>query len=237
MEPFIAHSPHSVKALNTLRVAAELPVNILVVGEEGSGKRALIQTVFPSLKIVEASDALIDEAKELGLVELEKIEEPKRFLQKFQDQRIIATSKELYPDYEEFFPVIIELPPLKERLEDAKVLMKRYKEQIEDEFGFKLESENSDFDLTNNKTLKRSILLEAMKSSLEEKELFSLMEHYLKPRLEEGYKSLLYLFDIPFFKAAKKRYRSVLAISKAVKLNRATVQTKMKRCGLLKDKG
>jgi hypothetical protein len=63
------------------------------------------------------------------------------------------------------------------------------------------------------------------------------LERHLEKRLEEGYKNLLYLFDMPFFKAAKKRYKSVLAISKAVKLNRATVQGKMKRCGLLQDKG
>ncbi len=55
------------------------------------------------------------------------------------------------------------------------------------------------------------------------------MEKHLENRLEEGYKNLLYLFDVPILRAAKRKYRSNLAISKALDLNRATVTAKMKK--------
>ena len=49
---FIARSLAATNALKALRLSAELPVNIIIVGENGVGKKTLIKTVFKEKEIV-----------------------------------------------------------------------------------------------------------------------------------------------------------------------------------------
>ena len=60
MENFIAKSPSSKNSLNMALVATSLPVNVLILGEIGVGKRALTYSVSSN-----ASSYNIKEIKDL----------------------------------------------------------------------------------------------------------------------------------------------------------------------------
>jgi len=229
---FIAKSPVSQKLLNTLRVSANLPVNILICGEEGTGKRTLVQSLFKDIVLMSVDEVKEDfeSKKDCYIYDLHRCSNLKALMQKLEGARVIATTNDYKEVYEEFFPVILHIPPLRQRPQDLEALKQRYIEEAKREF--ELEDFNEDFriDLSKNAiSLKRSIFTAAVMQSIGEEEMMELLEQVLAPRLEEGYKELLYLFEVPLLRAAKKRYRSNLAISKALKLNRATVTSKMNR--------
>ncbi|MRI84276.1 MAG: hypothetical protein C6I00_07640 [Nitratiruptor sp.] len=228
---FVARSPKSQKVLNTLRVSANLPVNILVWGEEGTGKRTLVEEVFKDLVPVSVDE--VDGALEgelYHIYDLHRCGDPKRLLERLNGKRIIATANDYREVYEELFPIILHLPPLKERPEDLEELTRRYVQEAKRDFQLEDFVWEMEPDLSKNAiSLKRSIFTQAVLSSLKEEELMQLLERFLGERLEEGYKQLLYLFEVPLFRAAKRRYRSTLAISKALQLNRATVTNRLLR--------
>jgi len=226
---FVAKSPAAQKILNTLRVSANLPVNILIWGEDGVGKRSLVRSVFKELEPIEPDEIPQTRSKDLYIPNLHRCANVDALMERLGGRRLIATANELKPAYEEHFPVILHLPPLRERPEDLEALKRRYIQEAERDFGITIDGDLK-ADLSQNAiSLKRSILTHAVLASLGEEELMELMERQLAKRLEEGYKKLLYLFEVPLLRAAKKRYRSNLAISKALQLNRATVTSKMNR--------
>ena len=55
MKKFITQSLSSQKILNLLQSSVHLPINILVVGSSGVGKKLLIKEVLPQTPIFEAS--------------------------------------------------------------------------------------------------------------------------------------------------------------------------------------
>ncbi|MRJ02088.1 MAG: hypothetical protein GXO19_04380 [Epsilonproteobacteria bacterium] len=230
---FIAKSPKSQKLLNTLRVSANLPVNILIWGEEGTGKRTAVENIFKEalpMSVEEAENSLPDGKKEIFIYDLHRSTDPKRLLEKFKESRIIATSTIYRELYEELFPVILYIPPLRERPEDLEAIKELYIDQVKRDFDIEELSGEIPIDLSKNAlSLKKSILTYAVLSTINEEEMMQLLERILSERLEEGYKNLLYLFEVPLLRAAKKRYRSNLAISKALQLNRATVTNKINR--------
>ncbi len=229
---FIAKSSISQKLLNTLRVSANLPVNILICGEEGTGKRTLVRTIFKDIVLMSVDEVKenFESKKDLYIYDLHRCDNLKALMQKLQNSRIIATTNDYKEVYEEFFPVILHIPPLKKRPEDLEALKERYIHEVKREFELEDFDEDFRIDLTKNAiSLKRSIFTAAVMQSFTETEMMELLQKLLAPRLEEGYKELLYLFEVPLLRAAKKKFRSNLAISKALKLNRATVTSKMNR--------
>ncbi len=228
---FIAKSPKTQKILNTLRVSANLPVNILIHGERGVGKKTLVESVFrdiPTLSVDEVDQ--IQDAEKIYIYDLHHCTNLRALMQKLGTTRVIATSNDYKEAYEEFFSVFLHIPPLKERPEDLEALIEYYIKQVQRDFDVDLDPAQIEVDLSKNAiSLKKSICTEAVFRSLSEEHLMQLMEGFLAPRLEDGYKDLLYLFEVPLLRAAKKRYKSNLAISKALRLNRATVTSKMQR--------
>jgi DNA-binding NtrC family response regulator len=229
---FVAKSPATQKVLNTLRVSANLPVNILIWGERGTGKKTLVQSVFKDaipLGVDEVKERLASQ-KDLYIYDLERCEHLPALMGRLEGSRVIATANSYKEAYEDYFPVILHIPPLKERPEDLAELTRRYVAEARAVFGADIDTEALRPDLSQNAiSLKRSIFTQAVLDSLDETELMGLLERFFAKKLEEGYKSLLRFFEIPLLRAAKRKYRSNLAISKALGLNRATVTTKVER--------
>ena len=231
MQRFIAKSPQTIKALNVLRVSANLPVNILIVGERGTGKETLVNEILPHISrySVKTLPQRIEE-KEIFIRDFENVANVKEFMKRMQGVRIIAAATKLQEAYEEFFPVKVTIPPLKERPEDLKELKRLYIKKVQEEFEIEGIEEDFSPDLRINAiSLKKSIYERALFASMDEEKIMQLLERYLDSRLEEGYKGLLYLFEVPLLRAAKRRYKSVLAMSKALGLNRATLTTKLQK--------
>ncbi len=232
MDSFVALSPQSAKALSVLRVSASLPINIMIVGERGTGKETLVNTVFKNIAKYSAKDLeqTLPKEKEIFIRDFEKIVEVGLFMKKMQGVRVIAASSVAKDIYTDFFPVIVTIPPLAQRPEDLQELKRRYIQKVKEEFELEHMSEDFSLDLQKNAiSLKKSIYEQALLECMDTKSLQRILEKFLEPQLEKGYKALLPLFEIPLLRAAKKRYKSALAMSKALQLNRATLTTKLKR--------
>ncbi len=232
MESFVAKSPQSVKILNVMRVSASLPVNILIEGEKGTGKETLVHTVFKNIAKYSAKELedVKPEAKEIFIRDFENIADVITFMNRFKSYRIIAATTEYKEVYEQFFPVRIHIPPLKDRPEDLEELKRLYLHKVKKEFELDSMPQEFELDLSKNAiSLKRSIYERALFEKLDEERFMELSEEFLKNRVEMGYKELLRYFEIPLLRAAKKRYKSALAMSRILKLNRATLTAKLKR--------
>ena len=232
MKRFIAKSPQTVKAMNVMRVSANLPVNIMIIGEIGTGKETLVNAVLPTIAKANANDIKDLEAdmKSLFVRDFDNVTDVIAFMKKHEDKRIVAASTEYRSIYDEFFPVIITIPPLSQRPEDLEALKRLYIQRVKEEFELESFDEDFEIDLSKNAlSLKRSIYERALFEMIDEKRIMKLLEEYLVERVEMGYKDLLYLFEIPLLRAAKRKYKSALAMSKALQLNRATLTTKLKK--------
>ncbi|BCD61232.1 hypothetical protein NitYY0826_C0065 [Nitratiruptor sp. YY08-26] len=231
MRTFVAKSPQTIKAFNILQAAANLPVNIAIIGERGTGKETLVNEVFPHIpRYSVASLPQKIESKEIFIRDFENIENLHFFMRSIQGVRLIVAVTKFQEELDEFFPIQVTIPPLRERPEDLEELKHIYIQKVKEEF--ELEEFPQDFipDLQSNAiSLKKSIYEKALLSSMDEEEIMQLLEQYLENRVEEGYKELLYLFEVPLLRAAKKKCKSVLAMSKALELNRATLTSKLKR--------
>lgn len=233
MQHFIARSESSKKLLNTLRISANLPVNILIVGERGSGKRTLAKEVFEDLDFYTPAQLgqLQNYPSTLGIEEIESVRNLASFFENLQGRRIIALAEELHPEMEEYFPVILHLPPLSQRPEDFEALKSYYIQQAKKdlelgEFACEVPRE------LNAIELRKEIYKKAVLKALTDEEVMEFLEGFFEKKLPDEYKSFVKYLDVPLLKAAKKRYGSVLAMAKALRLNRATLTTKLKKYGL-----
>ncbi len=236
MQSFIARSQSSKKLLNTLRISANLPVNILIVGERGSGKRTLAKEVFGELEFCTPHqiEQMQNYPATLGIEGIEKVKNLSSLFTKLQGHRVIALGEELHPELEEYFPVILHLPPLSQRPEDFEALKSHYIHQAQKDLGL----EEFSCAISNNLNaieLRKEIYKKAVMQTLTDREVMEFLEEFFDQKLPQEYKTFMQYLDIPLLKAAKKRYGSVLAMAKALHLNRATLTTKLKKYGL-KDK-
>ncbi|BAF69604.1 Fis family transcriptional regulator [Nitratiruptor sp. SB155-2] len=231
MQRFIARSPVSKKLLNTLRISSRLPVNILVVGEEGSGKMTLVKEVFPDLAFYSVEDVKNwkDLPQKFGIADLHNAIDIQRIMEEFEEHTIIALSEVSKSEYEEFFPVILHLPPLSERPEEFDELFSLYAKQVQKELGLESFEPKNIPRHYNAIELKQRMFKEAILQTLSEEEMLLFIERFLEKKLPMDYKDMLYIFEIPLLKAAKRKYKSALAISKALGLNRATLTKKLKK--------
>ena len=233
MQSFIAKSPASLKVYNVVKAAARLPVNIMVLGEIGTGKETLIRSIFDQIPHYSVSTLPQKiESDTIFVRDFEKVQDVIAFMRRYEGVRIIAAATDERSIYEEYFPVLVTIPPLCQRPEDVEALKRAYIHKACEEFEIEGLDENFSVDLSKNAiSLKRSVYERVLFATMDEEKMMRMLEEFLEPRVEEGYKELLRIFEIPLLRAAKKRFRSALAMSKALGLNRATLTTKLKRHG------
>jgi len=248
MDKFITASPSSKNALNMMTVSSSLPVNILVFGQEGVGKRKLVETVFPELLSFEGDvlEALFREkkvdfsAEEVILVfNIDKAGNVAQLVEQLEEEgvKIIATARAEREIFQEKFLVKIDLLPLIERPEDTEVLVKDYMQQAQVLFKIQddLDDDLIDVNLTNNSiSLKESIYRSVLLNSINQKQIMGVIEQFLARELDErtDYKELLEIFEVPLLKATRKKYKSQLQMAAKLNINRNTLRKKMNQYGL-----
>ncbi len=248
MEKFITASESSKRALNMMMVSSPLPVNILVFGEDGVGKKRLIATTFSDTSSYDARELelLFREKRvdcsgetEIVLYDVDKAGNIKQLLEQLEELglKIIATASEKKDIFDEKFLVKIDLTPLTERPEDTKILVKNYMQKAKALFRLEsdLDIEELDINLSNNSiSLKESIYRSLLLNSIDKKQMMSVLEQFLSRELEETteYKELLEIFEVPLLKAMRKRYKSQLQMANKLGINRNTLRKKMYQYGL-----
>ena len=240
MNSFIAKSDETKNILQSALLAINLPVNILILGNEGLGKKLLANEI---IKDVQSFDALLLEElintkkinlahyKTLIIYDLHNVLNKNEFLFNCKDLKIIATTLNDGNEYANTFAVKIQMPSLNTKSEDFKYISNEYiKEATILSQNTNINKDEIKYDLSQNGiTLKKSIFKSIFNSSLNEDEFIKSFEDYLYEEVKKGktYKELLGLFEIPLLNASKKAFKSQLKISNQLGINRITLRKKL----------
>jgi DNA-binding NtrC family response regulator len=239
MNKFIAKSESSKKLLNIAQISSSLPVNILITGEKGVGKKILAQNILPDASIFDAKileetlinkTANVEEFLEIIVTNIEQVVNKKEFLERLINIKVVATSTYLPQDIESSFAVKLDIPPLQERKEDLEELIKVYLKEAKEIYEIDIESKDIDIDLsTNGVSLKKSIFKNSILKSLKDEDMSYSLEQFILTKLKKelNYKDLLEYFEIPLLKAAKKEYKSQLQMANKLQINRITLRKKI----------
>lgn len=240
MEKFIALSQSSKKALHVARVSAKLPVNILIFGEIGVGKKTLTQEILHNCESFEAAEIEqlilnkqldIQSFKSLILYNIDKLINKKQFFQKLKTIRVIATASQNYKDNLNIFPIKIKLESLSERKEDLEELTSIYMKEAYKVYSSNKTLDNVKIDISKNGvSLKESIFKSILLNSISKNEIMDILYTYfiddLKNR-DNSYKDLLEIFEIPLLQASKQIYKSQVQMANHLDINRITLRKKL----------
>jgi len=240
MNSFISKSKETKNILQSALLAINLPVNILILGELGLGKKLLTKEI---LKDVQSFDAVLLEDlinnnkinlshyNTLIIYDLHKVLNKNEFLFNCKDIKIIATTISDNQEYTNIFAVKIQMPTLNIKSEDFKYISQEYiKEAKELSENTTIDINKIKYDLSlNGISLKKSIFKSIFNSSLNDNELMKSFEDFLfeEVKRDKTYKELLSLFEIPLLNASKKAFKSQLKISNQLGINRITLRKKL----------
>jgi len=228
---YIAKSRASLEALKSANLLKSLNINALILGESGTGKQTLAKFILPDAPVVDGAD--LNEV--LSFVSAVDAVIIKNALELYKT-RIIATSKTKLSEKinDAFFSLQITIDPLSQREEDIKPLANKFFEEISSVFGEEnacdMYLENLNFDLSNNcYSLRKSVYLKYLISSLDEEGVMSVMEDYLDKKIggRNDYRDNLHLFDVPLIRSGFKKFSSQLNMSEKFGLNRNTLRKKI----------
>lgn len=245
-ENFIAQSEVLKEAYNSAMILQNLKVHALIIGQNGVGKKTLAIQIDPNANIYEAKE-LQDEIEHNSTFEttetiiVQHIEEFSNiqivldWLESQNIRMVGLTSKDsVHPQLSELFTITIEIPPLKQREEDIRKLANKFSKEA----AAILDIDESNkpkkliINTTNNAhSLRKSIYFSYLFESISENEIMMLLENYFLENFEgeNSYRDFLYLFEAPLLKAAQKKYKSQLQMSKYLGLNRITLRKKLEQ--------
>lgn len=241
MKKFIAKSEISKKILKIAQMSSNLPVNILITGEIGTGKKVLAKEILPNsfmFKAKELEDLInsdkinLKDYKSLIILNINEVSNKTKFLNKLDGIKLVATGYKEDGEYLDKFAIKIDIPPLVERKEDLEELVKIYVKEANQIFATNIDTKNLKLNLSKNgQSLKQSIFKNTIFQSIKKEELISILQDFFIKELEKekSYKELIEIFEKPLLKAAKAKFKSQLQMAKKLDINRNTLRTKIKR--------
>jgi DNA-binding NtrC family response regulator len=220
-------------------MAQTLPVNTLISGEIGVGKKLLAGIILPNanafiaLKLEELltnNNIDLNQYDSLLLYDIHNVLNLEEFLLNLEGKKLIATTLENMPRLSPFFAIKIDIPVLNKRPEDLEELKKIYLAQACEIYEVYCDINDIDIDLSKNTiSLKQSIYKSVLLKSLSQTDIAELLENHFYSKLIEKstYKELLATFEIPLLKAAKRAFKSQLNMSNHLDINRITLRKKL----------
>ncbi|MFW3342337.1 helix-turn-helix domain-containing protein [Aliarcobacter butzleri] len=243
MQEYIALDSISKEILNSAKLLQSVEVNALILGENGVGKKSLAKYILPNSKIYEAKalqkdiiDNILTLQNESIIIdrvnEITNIDIFINWIEKNQI-RVIATSQasNLNQKLKDLFIITLEIPPLKNRIEDTKALINKFSQEASSILEMPLVNSSKLITNISNNThsLRKSIYFSYLFETIGENEILTFLEKYLSENLSKNssYKDLLYIFEVPLLKAAIKKYKSQVQVAKHLDLNRITLRKKL----------
>jgi len=233
---FLSNSPQIEKISKGFSLSRSLFVSSLLIGEDHTGKKTFVQTLFPSSTYVDASNeselmAALDKHDELIIYNFEKVKNIEKL--NFEHKRIVAianTPKET-KSYSEIFAFVYKMPKLEER-EDLSSIVLYFQKEIQKELMIEEEIslDINKLDLTQNiKSLKASIYKQLLLSTFTKEDIQTFLFEYLFKEIEgnNAYREHLGLFEEPLIQAGLKKYKSQLKLAGVLGLNRNTLRKKI----------
>jgi len=240
MEKFIALSTSSKKALHVAKISAPLPVNILIYGELGVGKKLLTKEISQNTEYYDAIELEklilqksidLQSYKSVIVFNIEKLLNSKQFFEKLKNIKIIATANLTYKDIQNNFSVKIKLDALRDRKEDLEELSQMYIDEANKIYLSHKTIGDIEIDIsTNGISLKESIFKSILLNSISKDEMMDTLYNYFTKELsqeDKSYKDLLEVFEIPLLKASKHIYKSQVQMAKHLDINRITLRKKL----------
>ena len=241
MKKFISKSEESKKILNIVQVSANLPVNVLIRGESGVGKKLLAKEILPNAISMDArflensiinNNINIDQYKELIITDIHQVLNKKEFLTNLIDIKIVATSKTLVQDIEEQFAIKVDISPLIERKEDLEEISNLYITDANEIYDSNVSLDSFEIDITENgNSLRKSIYKNTLLNSMSEEDISTALEKFIFTKLDENntYKYFLKIIEIPLLNVAKTKFKSQLQMATKLNLNRITLRKKIEQ--------
>lgn len=242
MTKFISKSKQNKQILDSALLASNLPVNILILGNSGLGKKLLAKQIskdtqyFDALlleELINSSKINLNQYSQLIIYNIQKLINKNEFFDNCKNIKIIATSTYDLGEYSSVFAVKLQLDDMNINNEDFDEIKNIYIKEACLLSGFNDINQNElQYDLSQNgKSLKKSIYKQIFKKSLTEDDLIQSLENYLfnQVKKDKTYKDLLCIFEIPLINAAKKAFKSQLKMSSQLNINRITLRKKIQQ--------
>ncbi len=241
MEKFIALSESTKKILKVAQMSVSLPVNVMIIGQSGVGRKLLAKEIAPDAhsflardleKILIEKSINLEEHPTIIIYNIHTVLNKKEFMDRLKGVKIIATTFDLVEEYSNFFAVKIEIPSLDQRPEDLEELTYQYIKEASKIYSSSISRDDIRIDLSGNGiTLKQSVFKSILLKSISKQEMMDTLGDFCQRELKNGsdYKKLLELFEIPLLKAAKKVFRSQLQMANNLKINRITLRKKLNK--------
>ncbi len=242
MQEFIAISPVSKELLNSATLIKTLNVNTLIIGNKGNGKKSLASYILPHAKIYKANELQRDindkvynlNNKSIIIENIEELTNIELFLTWVSKNEIfvVATTQkqELNSKLKEFFSITLFIPDLENRREDIQALANKFSLEAKEILCAQKKPDKLIMNINQNAiSLRKSIYFSYLFDSISENEIMMLLEKFMFNNFEgeNSYKDFSYLFEIPILKAAQKKYKSQLQMSKYLGINRITLRKKL----------
>jgi len=238
---FLSNSPQIDNIVKGFTLTKSLFVSSLLVGEKYTGKKTLIQTLFPNTVYIDAENSeelfsALEKYDEIVIYNFEKIINFENL--NFENKRIIAIANHIENSLkiEKTFAFIYHMPTLEER-EDLDLLISYFQDSIQKELmlDYPLEINQHQLDLSQNiKSFKASIYQQLMKKTLSNHDIEEILFEYLLQHLDgnNAYREHLPLYEKPLIKAGLQKYKSQLKLATILGLNRNTLRKKIQEHGL-----
>jgi len=241
MKKFIAKSDESKKILNIVQVSANLPVNVVIRGEGGVGKKLLAKEILPNAismdgRFLENSiinnSINMDQYKELIITNIHQVLNKKEFLNNLINIKIVATSKTLIQDIEEQFAIKVDISALGNRKEDLDEISNIYIANANEIYNSNVSLDSIKIDISQNGiSLKKSIYKNTLLNSMSEEDIETALENFISTKLDESntYKYFLKVIEVPLLNIAKIKFKSQLQMATKLNLNRITLRKKIEQ--------
>ena len=239
---YITQSVNTKEAFKTASLLKDFNVNVLIVGESGTGRKTLAtlidKNIIPigsTIELEELSNCTIYIEDIEDMLSAQQVEK----LNKNQVRIIgITTSKETA--FKSLFPITIALKNLKERVEDLEPLAYHFLESLQKELRvshqtkISFRQEELQKHLSQNiYSLKKFVYQKYFMATTTKSDLLETMESYLHRALNEDesrdYRSLLYLYEVPLLKVAIKKFISQVQVANHLNINRNTLRKKLEQ--------
>jgi len=238
---FLSNSPQIDNIIKGFTLTKSLFVSSILIGENHTGKKTLVQALFPNTLYIDASNeeeliSALEKHDEIIIYNFEKLLNFENL--NFENKRIIAIANHIENSEKiaKKFAFIYHMPSLVER-EDKDFIVQYFQKEIEKELMIHetIEIEHNKLNFTENiKSLKSSLYRQLMIQTFNSEDIEEIIFNYLLEHIEgnNAYREYLFLYEKPLIEAGLFKYKSQLKLSNILGLNRNTLRKKIQEHGI-----